>query len=44
MTNIFCSFSYLCASQVVGECTGESFVQALKRGCRSVECKNNRFH
>ncbi|CAF1542538.1 unnamed protein product, partial [Adineta steineri] len=29
--------TYLCANQVVGDCTGESYVQALKRGCRSVE-------
>jgi len=32
-------FRYLCANQVVGICTGESYVQALKRGCRSVECE-----
>ncbi|CAF1093353.1 unnamed protein product [Rotaria sordida] len=29
--------TYLCASQMVGKCTGESYVQALQRGCRSVE-------
>jgi hypothetical protein len=39
----FSSFRYLSANQVVGVCTGESYVQALKRGCRSVECKYNRF-
>jgi hypothetical protein len=32
-------FRYLSANQVVGICTGESYVQALKRGCRSVECE-----
>ncbi|CAF1232130.1 unnamed protein product [Rotaria sp. Silwood1] len=29
--------TYLCANQMVGKCTGESYVQALQRGCRSVE-------
>ena len=43
MIRDFHSFRYLCANQVVGECTGESYVQALKRGCRSVECKDGPF-
>lgn len=36
--------SYIQNNQIYGDCTPETYIHALKIGCRSVECKDDFPH
>lgn len=37
---VFFCFRYLIQGQLIGDSSIEGYIQALKKGCRCLECKN----